>query len=95
MEIMQIQGHFQNARTKKRKLIYSLSFPVACENIRFSSLFAAEKSEEKRMFSQATFPGLLQNSHSFFQALFYLNVGFLSISYTRAKKVMFRTLMTR
>ena len=26
---------------------------IACENIRFSSLFAAAKSEEKRMFSQA------------------------------------------
>ena len=26
---------------------------LACENIRFSSLFAAAKSEEKRMFSQA------------------------------------------
>ena len=36
--------------------------PLACENIRFSSLFAAgdvslaAKSEEKRMFSQATVP---------------------------------------
>ena len=39
--------------------------PVACENIRFSSLFAAgtlretsqaTKSEEKRMFSQAMLP---------------------------------------
>ena len=26
---------------------------LACENIRFSSLFEAAKSEEKRMFSQA------------------------------------------
>ena len=46
-----------------------VSFPLACENIRFSSLFAtgdvpsretspAAKSEEKRMFSQATLPSL-------------------------------------
>ena len=33
-------------------------------------------------------------SQSFFQAIFYLDLGFLSISYTHAKKVMFRTLMT-
>ena len=37
---------------------------VACENIRFSSLFAAKtstaaKSEEKRMFSQATLNGVI------------------------------------
>ena len=47
-----------------------VSLPLACENIRFSSLFAtgddvpsretspAAKSEEKRMFSQATLPSL-------------------------------------
>ena len=57
--------HFQNVRTKKRKLIYSSSLQ-----------------------------DLLHNSQSFFQALFYLDLGFLSGSYTPAKKVMFRALMT-
>ena len=44
------------------------SFPLACENISFSSLFAAwdvsreTKSEEKRMFSQASFSLALQSS---------------------------------
>ena len=58
-------GHFQNARTKKRKLICSSSLQ-----------------------------GLLHNSQSFFQAIFYLYLDFLFISYTRKKKVMFRALMT-
>ena len=58
-------GHFQNAYTKKQKLIHSSSLP-----------------------------GLFHNSQSFFQAIFYLDLGFLSISYTRAKKVMFHALMT-
>ena len=30
-----------------------------------------------------------------FEAIFYLDRGFLSISYTRAKKVVFRHLLTR
>ena len=44
------------------------SFPLAYENISFSSLFAAwdvsreTKSEEKRMFSQASFSLALQSS---------------------------------
>ena len=58
-------GHFQNARTKKRTLIYSSSLQ-----------------------------GLLHNSQSFFQLIFYLYLDFLFISYTRTKKVMFRALMT-
>ena len=58
-------GHFQNALTKKRKLIYSSSVQ-----------------------------GLLHNSQSFFQAIFYLYPDFLFISYTRTKEVMFRALMT-
>ena len=40
------------------------------------------------------FRGLLHNSQSFFQAIFYLYLDFLFISYTRTKKVMFRALMT-
>ena len=43
------------------EIVLLLTFFLACENIRFSSLFAdgdvspVAKSEEKRMFSQATF----------------------------------------
>ena len=58
-------GHFQNARMKKRKLIYSSSLQ-----------------------------SLLHISQHYFQAIFYLDLGFLSISYTHAKKVMFRALLT-
>ena len=57
--------HFQNARMKKRKLIYSSSLQ-----------------------------SLLHISQHYFQAIFYLDLGFLSISYTHAKKVMFRALLT-
>ena len=38
--------------------------------------------------------GLIHISQSYFQAIFYLDLGFFSISYTRAKKVMFRHLLT-
>ena len=56
--------NFDSARNIQLQVKIRLSFLLACENIRFSSLFAAgdvsretssaAKSEEKRMFSQAT-----------------------------------------
>ena len=57
--------NFDSARNIQLQVKIRLSFLLACENIRFSSLFAAgdvsretslaAKSVEKRMFSQASF----------------------------------------
>ena len=39
--------------------------------------------------------GLLHISQSYFQAMLYLDLGFLSLFYTRVKKVIFRALLTQ
>ena len=65
IKIIQLLGNIQNARRKKRKLVYTSSLQ-----------------------------GLLHISQSCFQAIFHLDLGFLSIFYTRATKLMFRHLLT-
>ena len=56
--------------------------------------FSKRLYEKRKLIHSSSLPGLFHNSQSFFQAIFYLDLGFLSISYTRAKKVMFHALMT-
>ena len=50
--------------------------------------------KKRKLLYSSSLQGLLHISQSYFQAIFYLDLGFLSISYTYAKKVMFRALLT-
>ena len=55
----------------------------------------SKRSYKKRKAVYTSFlQGLIHISQSYFQAIFYLDLGFFSISYTRSKKVMFRHLLT-
>ena len=46
--------------------------------------------KKRKLFYSSSLQGLLHISQSYFQDIFYLDLGFLCISYTRARKVMFR-----
>ena len=59
-----------------------------------SGHFQNTRTKNQKLIHSSSLTGLLHNSQSFFQAIFYLDLGFLSISYTRAKKIMFHALMT-
>ena len=50
-------------------------------------------SKKRKQVNTSSLQGLLHISESYFQAIFDLDLGFLSISYTRAKKVMFCALL--
>ena len=50
--------------------------------------------EKTKLIYSSSLKEWLHNFQSFLQAIFYLDVGFLFCSYTRAKKVIFRALMT-
>ena len=69
----------------------SVEGPMEIMQIRAFSKRSYEKTKANLQF---IFTGLLHNSQIFFQAIFYLYLSFLFISYTRTKKVMFRALMT-
>ena len=51
------------------------------------------KNERQSTYT-SSLQALIHISQSYFQAKFYLDLGFFSISYTRSKKVMFRDLFT-
>ena len=54
MYFWEVLGFCRESLQVPSAFIFS-SFHIACENIRFSSLFAAGDVSEKRMFSQAMF----------------------------------------
>ena len=56
--------------------------------------FQSARTKKRKLICSSFLQGLLHISQSYFQAIFYLDLRFLSISYTRAKKVMFRHLLT-
>ena len=48
-------------------------------------------TKKRKLFYSSSLQGLLHISQSLFQSyIFYIDLGFLCISYTRARKVMFR-----
>ena len=51
------------------------------------------KNERQSTYT-SSLQALIHISQRYFQAMFYLDLGFFSISYTRSKKVMFRHLLT-
>ena len=51
------------------------------------------KNERQSTYT-SSLQALIHISQRYFQAIFYLDLGFFSISYTRSKKVMFRHLLT-
>ena len=56
--------------------------------------FSKRSYEKRKAVYTSPLQGLIHISQSCFQAIFYLDLGFFSISYTRSKKVMFRHLLT-
>ena len=54
MNVYTMGFHSQTHNSIGEEVVHPRILYIACENIRFSSLFAAAKSKEKRMFSQAT-----------------------------------------
>ena len=46
--------------------------------------------KKRKLVYTSSLQGLLHISQTCFQAIFHLDLGFLSIFYTRAKKLMFR-----
>ena len=56
--------------------------------------FQSARTKKRKLICSSFLQGLLHISQSYFQAIFYLDLRFLSISFTRAKKVMFRHLLT-
>ena len=56
--------------------------------------FQTARTKKREEIYTSSLQGLVHISQSYFQAIFYLDLGFFSISYTRAKKVMFRHLLT-
>ena len=56
--------------------------------------FSKRSYKKRKAVYTSSLQGLIHISQSYFQAIFYLDLGFFSISYTRSKKVMFRHLLT-
>ena len=56
--------------------------------------FQNAPTKKRKAVYSSSLQGLIHISQSYFQAIFYLDLGFFSISYTRTKNVMFRHLLT-
>ena len=56
--------------------------------------FLKARTKKRKLIYCSSSPGLLHISQSYFKAMLYRDLGFLSLFYTRVKKVMFRALLT-